>query len=241
MIPLFLLSTTIARADDAHVQLPPTPPPAARAPLFAPTDPPAPTPPSPIAATPTTAPAEAPVPQVRLTSTATATATVTNEDAGPTKSAPRSPNDSTVLHGFRLGYGYVMNYDQPLDALNGQSLKQKIGLRAPSHFLLGYEVVYRVVSQSWLNVILMGNGMIAGLEQSKFLPSGNLLIGAEIRNSFQIGVGTHLEPLKGEEAHAIIAAGWTPRIGTIYTPVHAYFIPDVDGMHRLGITTGVTF
>ncbi len=155
--------------------------------------------------------------------------------------APKSPDDATVLHGFRIGYGYVMNYDKPIAAFDGKSLKDTADLRTPSHFLLGYELVYRVVGHSWLNVLLLANGMVAGLEQSKILPSGNLLIGAELNNSFQLGVGANLSPLKGSEAHTIIAAGWTPRVGTIYTPVHVFFIPDVDGVHRMGITTGVTF
>jgi hypothetical protein len=161
----------------------------------------------------------------------------------PSAPAPpkKSPDDSTILHGFRLGYGFVMNYDEPADAFKGKSLKQQADLRSPHHFLIGYEVVYRVVGHSWLNVLLLGNGMIAGLEQSKILPSGNLMIGAELLNSFQIGLGANVTPLKGSEAHAVAAAGWTPKVGTIYTPVHFYFIPDVDGNHRLGVTTGVTF
>jgi hypothetical protein len=154
---------------------------------------------------------------------------------------PKSPDDDAILHGFRLGYGYIMNYDKPVEAFHGSSLKDKADLRTPSHFLIGYEIVYRVVGHSWLNVLLLANGMIAGLEQSRVLPSGNLLIGAELKNSFQVGVGANLTPLAGSEAHAIIAAGWTPRVGTIYTPVHFFFVPDVDGVHRMGITTGVTW
>ena len=152
-----------------------------------------------------------------------------------------SPDESTILHGFRLGYGYVMNYDQPTEAFDGKSLKERVGLRSPHHFLLGYEVAYRVVSHSWLNVLLFGNAIVAGLEQSKVLPSANLLIGFELKNTFQIGVGANLSPLKGSEGHTIIAAGWTPRVGDIYTPVHFFFIPDVDGVNRMGVTTGVTF
>jgi hypothetical protein len=162
-------------------------------------------------------------------------------DVPPTSAPHTSLDDATVLHGIRFGYGYVLNYDKPVAALGGQSLKDKVGLRTPSHFLLGYEVVYRVVGHSWLNVILLGNAMLAGLEQSKVLPSANLLIGFEFKNSFQVGVGAHLEPLAGSEAHSIVAAGWTPRVGTIYMPVHFYFVPDVDGVHHLGMTTGVTF
>ena len=153
----------------------------------------------------------------------------------------RSPDDYVFLHGFRLGYGHVMNYEKPTDSFGGKSLKQQADLRSPHHFLLGYEVMYRVVTHSWLNVLLLGNVMIAGLEQSKFLPSGNFIIGAELKNSFQLSVGANVSPLKGGEAHTVLAAGWTPRVGTVYTPVHFYFIPDVDGNHRIGVTTGVTF
>jgi hypothetical protein len=153
----------------------------------------------------------------------------------------RSPDESSVLHGFRLGYGYVANYEDPSPAFDNKSMKDKLGLRSPHHFLLGYEVMYRVVTHSWLNVLLLGNAIVAGLEQSKVLPSANLLIGAELKNTFQIGLGANLSPLKGSEGHTIIAAGWTPKVGTVYTPVHFFFIPDVDGNHRMGVTTGVTF
>ena len=215
-----LTIATRARAEDA----PPLPSP----------EPPAPAP----APAPAPDPAPAATSSLKLTYEATRTGTPA---AAERASVVRSPDDYTLLHGFRLGYGYVMNYDQPSEAFAGKSLKQQVGLRSPSHFLLGYEVVYRVVSHSWLNILLLGNAMVAGLEQSKVLPSANLLIGFELKNTFQVGVGANLSPLKGSEAHTIIAAGWTPRVGTIYTPLHFFFIPDVDGVHRMGVTTGVTF
>ncbi len=158
---------------------------------------------------------------------------------------PKSPRDRLVeqrfLNGFRLGYAYVANYDKPVESLGGQSLKDRIDMKTPHHFLLGYEGVVRMVGHSWLNVILVGNVMVAGVEQSKFYPTGNALLGFEIDNSFQVGVGTSLTPLRGQEAHAIAAAGWTPRVGGFYVPVHAFVIPDVDGLHRTGVTTGVTW
>jgi hypothetical protein len=145
------------------------------------------------------------------------------------------------LHGFRLGYGYVSNLDKPVAAFHGESLKDKTGMTTPHHLLMGYEGMLRLVGHSWLNVILVGNVVVAGLEQSKVLPTANGLLGFEIDNSFQLGVGPSLTPLAGSEAHAIFAAGWTPRVGSFYVPVHAFFIPDVDGVHRMGITTGVTW
>jgi hypothetical protein len=149
--------------------------------------------------------------------------------------------EQKFLHGFRLGYAYVANYDKPVDTFQGKSLKDQVDMRTPHHFLIGYEGMLRMVGHSWLNVILVGNVMVAGLEQSKFYPTGNALIGFEIDNSFQFGVGASVTPLKGQEGHTIIAAGWTPRVGSFYVPLHAFFIPDVDGLHRMGVTTGVTW
>ncbi|MBS2015405.1 MAG: hypothetical protein JST00_21130 [Deltaproteobacteria bacterium] len=199
----------------------------------------------------TTAPLGPPAPgnaSVKMTLEATQSPVAGPHPGDPSEDRPalslakhRSPDDYVFLHGFRLGYGHVMNYDEPSASFGGKSLKEQAGLRSPHHFLLGYEVMYRVVTHSWLNVLLLGNVMIAGLEQSKFLPSGNFIIGAELKNSFQIGVGANVSPLKGSEAHTVLAAGWTPRVGTVYTPIHLYFIPDVDGAHRIGVTTGVTF
>lgn len=211
------------------------------APSFADETRPPPLPPTTIEASHSDSPAPPPAPSSSVKLTLEATKTGEADRPAEAPRITRSPDDATVLHGFRLGYGYVFNYENPSSAFENRSFKDRAGLRSPHHFLLGYEVVYRVVGHSWLNVLLMGNGMIAGLEQSKVLPSANLLIGAEIKNSFQVGIGANLSPLKGSEAHTIIAAGWTPKVGTIYTPVHAYFIPDVDGYHRMGFTTGVTF
>jgi hypothetical protein len=161
---------------------------------------------------------------------------VVNADKGPP-----APADETWLHGFRIGYGYVMNFDKPTASLDGRSLADKTGMRTPHEFLLGYELLYRATGHSWLNVILVGNITVGGLEQSKFFPTANGLIGFEINNSFQLGVGPSLTPLKGEEGHVIIAGGWTPRAGSFYVPVHGFFIPDVDGVNRMGMTTGVTW
>jgi len=41
--------------------------------------------------------------------------------------------------------------------------------------------------------------------------------------------------------HMVFAAGWTPKVGSFYTPVHAFFMPDVDGQHRTGVTVGVNW
>jgi hypothetical protein len=107
--------------------------------------------------------------------------------------------------------------------------------------LLGYEGFYRIVGHSWLNVLMVGNVTVAGLEQSKFIPAASGLIGFEFNRSFQLGVGVNLTPDPDAPSHMIAAAGWTPHVGSIQTPVHFFFVPDPDGNHRTGATIGMTW
>lgn len=200
------------------------------------------------------APAPSPAPATTTKATVTVETGAPATPSAPTFSAGAPPadrpsepasgeslSDQKLLTGFRLGYLYVFDHKKPLESLNGESLSERTGMRSPHQFLIGYEAFYRMLGHSDLNVLLVGNAMISGLEQSRFYPSANGLIGFEFRNSFQLGVGVNLTPLKGNAAHTIVAAGWTPRSGSFYVPIHAFFVPDVDGAHRVGLTTGVTF
>jgi hypothetical protein len=162
----------------------------------------------------------------------------------------KRPAGRRFVHGFRLGYMFLFNHDEP-SREGGMSLKNELGLKTPHMMLLGYEGFYRIVGHSWLNVILVGNVTVAGLEQSKPIPAASGLIGFELQKSFQLGVGVNLTPDAQSPSHAIIAAGWTPRIGSIHTPVHFFFVPDptssdmdgnrLGGNHRMGATIGMSW
>ena len=148
-----------------------------------------------------------------------------------------------LLHGFRLGYLFTANIDAPYDPERSpdESYRQHYDIASPHQFIFGYELTWRMIGHDWLNVLLVGNILIAGLEQSHFFPSLNGLLGFEIDNTFQIGVGVNLAPTKDRAAHMLVAAGWTPQVGRFYIPVHFFFVPDVYGHHRFGLTTGVSF
>lgn len=152
-------------------------------------------------------------------------------------------SEKRFLHGFRLGYLYLANADRPLDpdTPGSPSLRERYGIRSPHQFLLGYEVTWRMAGHDWLNVLLVGNASVSGLEQSRFFPSASTIIGFELLESFQLGVGVNVMPVKEKVAHMLVAAGWTPRVGDFYTPIHAFFVPDVDGQHRMGVTVGVNW
>jgi hypothetical protein len=185
----------------------------------------------------------APVTQASAEAPTTVTATATASTSGTSRPPEEPPpvdvteeSTGSLLHGFRLGYAYMF---QP-PSFEGEGDLERYGLESPHNFLIGYEMFYRVIGHSWLNVLLVGNVIVAGLDQSKFLPSVNLLLGFEFDESFQVGLGMNLAPDDQKPTHMIVAAGWTPRVGNFYVPLHAFFVPDVDGFHRIGATVGVT-
>ena len=152
----------------------------------------------------------------------------------------KRPVGRRFLHGFRLGWTYVFNMDKPTRD-GGMSLQSEFELKSPNMMLLGYEGFYRIIGHSWLNVLMVGNVTVAGLEQSKFIPAASGLIGFEFNRSFQLGVGVNVTPDPQAPTHMIAAAGWTPNVGSIQTPVHFFFVPDTEGNHRMGATIGMTW
>ncbi len=170
----------------------------------------------------------------------TAATTEAPEVAEQSDDGWRAPPGRRLLHGFRIGYNYIMNYDEPTRE-DGSSIKDYVGLETPHSMLLGYEAFYRVTGHDWLNILLVGNVTVAGLEQSKFIPAASGLIGFEFDQSFQLGVGVNLTPDPEAPSHMIAAAGWSPMVGSLQTPVHFYFVPDTNRNHRMGATVGVTW
>jgi hypothetical protein len=151
------------------------------------------------------------------------------------------PAGKRFFHGFRLGWTHIVDYDKPVMSRDGKSIKEQFGLKSPDMMLLGYEGFYRTVGHSWLNVLMVGNVTVAGLEQSKFIPAASGLIGFEFNESFQLGVGVNLTPDPNAPSHMIVAGGWTPSVGSIQTPIHAFYVPDPDHNHRMGVTVGMTW
>ena len=158
-----------------------------------------------------------------------ALAALADEPAAP---IPEEKPTQRSFHGFRLGYTYI--HTPPGDAP---------ALESPHLFVIGYEATQRVVGGGWLNVIIVENLSVAGINQSRFIPSLNGLVGFEIDEQIQIGTGVNANPFDpdGKYVHQIIAIGWTPSAGSFNVPFHVTFVPDVDGALRAGTTIGVNW
>jgi hypothetical protein len=191
---------------------------------------------------------EAQQPQVAAYTPPVDTSSQASEPATPSDDEGwKRPVGRRFMHGFRLGWMYLFKMNDSMyktrtdDMGTPITIGEKFGLRSPNMMLIGYEGFYRIVGHSWLNVLMIGNVTVAGLEQSKFIPAASGLLGFEFDRSFQIGVGVNLTPDPDAPSHMIAAAGWTPSVGSIQTPVHFFFVPDPDGNHRTGATVGMTW
>ena len=153
-----------------------------------------------------------------------AAATATAAETGPTP-------PSRYMHGFRVGYSYI----------NGA--EDHARLSSPHLFVMGYEATQRISGGEWLNVITVQNIMVAGMNQSVFIPSGNFLLGFEMNERVQVGVGPNISPFSEPDdiIHMIAAVGYTPEAGDFNVPVHLSYVPDVDGNYRIAVTTGVNW
>jgi hypothetical protein len=135
------------------------------------------------------------------------------------------------MHGFRIGYSYI----------NGGEQHER--LSTPHLFVMGYEATQRISGGEWLNIITVQNFMVGGMNQSVFIPTANFLLGFEMNEQFQIGVGPNFSPFSdpSEMIHMIGAVGYTPKVGDFNVPLHVSYIPDVDGNFRVAATTGVNW
>lgn len=130
-------------------------------------------------------------------------------------------------HGFRLGYAYLHNADA-------------FGVD-PNLFVFGYEANQKIIGGDWLDVVLVENVVLAGVNQGYAIPSANLIVGIEIADSVQLGTGINLSALSKDSPLAqVIAVGYMPTVGRLQLPVHLSFVPD-DKHWRIAATTGVNW
>ena len=135
--------------------------------------------------------------------------------------------------GMRFGYAYVNNGAESRYLANSNM------------FTIGFETQQAMKGGDWLDLLFIQNVNIGGLEQSVILPSVNALVGFEINQRLQLGVGANatLSDPSGEDnyLHLVTAAGWTQPAGYFSVPIHFVYIPDVNGYWRVAATTGVNW
>jgi hypothetical protein len=82
--------------------------------------------------------------------------------------------------------------------------------------------------------------LVGGLEQSAFVPNGNLIFGMRLPNSFEFGVGPSITIGGSAPLHSgiVVAMGQSFRAGGIRIPVNVAVALDKNGQHQVTLVTG---
>lgn len=218
---LFSLLIPQSHAED------PAPAPVSPAPVSpAPAPAPAPVAPAPAPVAPAPAPAPAPAAAPEAPVAAAEPPQTFSEKYGKGKGA----EDHVVRHGFRVGYVYAnKGEDSPI-------------LDSGHLFAMGYEAEFRIASGGSMDVIIVPNVILLGMNQGVVIPTVNALVGVSFNKFVELGVGGNLAPSdSGNIVHMVAAVAITPSMGTLQLPVAVSFVPDNDGYWRLGLTAGVNW
>jgi hypothetical protein len=144
-----------------------------------------------------------------------------------------SGEEWTVRKGMRFGYTYANKSDK------------SERLESPHMVSLGFEMQQTMHGGEWLDILFIQNIMVSGIDQSVLAPSVNGLVGFEVNESLQIGVGvngTIYDPSNQDHYfHLVAAVGWTQQAGKFSVPIHVVYIPDVKDYYRFAVTTGVNW
>jgi len=144
-----------------------------------------------------------------------------------------SGEEWTKRKGMRFGYTYANKADT------------SDRLESPHMVSLGFEMQQTMHGGDWLDILYIQNIMVSGIDQSVLAPSANVLVGFEINEALQLGVGvngTIYDPSNQEHyLHLVTAVGWTQQAGKFSVPIHVAYIPDVKDYYRFAVTTGVNW
>jgi len=144
-----------------------------------------------------------------------------------------SGEEWTKRKGMRFGYTYA----------NKADVSDR--LESPHMVSLGFEMQQTMHGGEWLDILYIQNIMVSGIDQSVLAPSANALVGFEINEALQLGVGvngTIYDPSNQEHYfHLVTAVGWTQQAGKFSVPIHVAYIPDVKDYYRFAVTTGVNW
>ena len=155
------------------------------------------------------------------------TTTKTNVIALPTKTIP-TKIEPIQLSGPRVGFSAIFPGE------TADVLKSDLGMN-PFFTQFGWQFEHQYFAlDNGVSGLVEFVGLVGGLEQGKFLPSGSLLIGVRGSQGGEFAFGPNLS-LTG--ASFVFAAGHTYQSGDLNFPVNFAVVPSTKGL-RLSLLVG---
>ena len=141
-----------------------------------------------------------------------------------------TPVQFDTTRGIRIGYAHLEN----------------MGLRSPDAMVLGYEQMHKVDTGTALDFLIVANLSVLGMNQGVVYPTGHVLLGYQLKDSFYLAAGPfvsvyQLEPEPEAKLNMLIGAGWTIPMEGFSVPIELGYVPDLDNQWRFMFNTGIDY
>jgi hypothetical protein len=139
--------------------------------------------------------------------------------------------DINTFHGARIGYVLSLGAEE-------------YGYSA-HNLAMGYEWFQVIDAGSRVDFLTVQNVVVIGINQGLFIPAANAIVGIEVDETLQLGVGANLNlgamMVDGQALGMVAAVGLVLDAGDVNVPVHLSAVPQREGPPRLALTTGVNW
>ncbi len=150
-----------------------------------------------------------------------------------TSSAQETPSPSKVITPVQLS-GPRVGITTVFPGKTADALKDDLGM-TPTFTQFGWQFEHQYFAlENGVAGLVEFIGLIGGLEQGKFLPSGSLLIGVRGAKGAEFAFGPNVS-LTG--AGFVFAAGHTYKVGALNFPVNLAVVPSTNGL-RMSLLFG---
>ena len=132
--------------------------------------------------------------------------------------------------GVRMGYSYMSNST----------------LRSPNSMTLGFEQIHRLDSGGSLNFLVLTNLSISGMNQGAIFPTGHVMMGYQLYDSWYLGAGPFLriyevEPTLDAQVNMILGSGVLLPMEGFDIPIQFGYVPDLDDKWIFIMSTGIHY
>ena len=132
--------------------------------------------------------------------------------------------------GVRMGYSYMPNST----------------LRSPNSMTLGFEQIHRLDSGGSLNFLVLTNFSLSGMNQGALFPTGHVMMGYQLYDSWYVGAGPFLriyevEPTLDAQVNMILGSGVLLPMEGFDIPIQFGYVPDLDDKWIFTMSTGIHY
>jgi len=132
--------------------------------------------------------------------------------------------------GVRMGYSYMPNST----------------LRSPNSMTLGFEQIHRLDSGGRLNFLVITNLSVSGMNQGSLLPTGHVMMGYQLYDSWYVSAGPFLrvyavEPTLDAQVNMILGSGVLLPMEGFDIPIQFGYVPDLDDKWIFTMSTGIHY